>query len=238
MKRSNIKGWLFAGLCLLLPLCVWAQSSTQPTRAFDSDRLEEFREQRRFIYAEEPPPSDMENWLQRVLFYLWRNLSLVFYGEADPEFTVIFYIVLTAILVFAIYRLAGVDARGIFLSRKNTDIDYLVEEEDIHQINFEAEIAEARDRQEYRKAIRLTYLYSIKLLSDAALIQFVPGKTNYEYQQELASETELAAPFQRLSRIFAYAWYGNFGVQAEDAKEAYEHLHPLLKMRGEVVHEK
>jgi len=225
------------GWWLIAPQLLWAQTASDPGRQFDGDKLEEFRSQRRFTYAEEPPPSEIDSWLERVLYYLWRNLNLFFYGEADPEFTVIFYVVLTAILVYAIYRLAGVDARGIFVSRKGADIDYLVEEEDIHQIDFEAAIAEARDRQEHRKAIRLTYLYAIKLLADGGLIKFIPGKTNYEYQQELAAQDALAPSFQQLSRLFAYAWYGNFGVEPQDAEEAYTHLQPLFVLREEVPHE-
>ena len=51
----------------------------------------------------------------------------------------------------------------------------------------------------------------LKKLADQDLINWKPGKTNHEYQQELESK-EIRPSFGDLSYYFEYAWYGDFPI--------------------------
>jgi hypothetical protein len=58
-------------------------------------------------------------------------------------------------------------------------------------------------------AIRFVVLETIKQFDDQKKIKFIPGKTLYEYQQEV-SEEEIKVPFSEICYIYEYIWYGNF----------------------------
>ena len=64
---------------------------------------------------------------------------------------------------------------------------------------------------DWRLAIRLKYLQTLKLLSDEHLIEWEPYKTNHEYGNEIGSG-DLRLKFERISHYFDYAWYGEFQV--------------------------
>lgn len=233
MMRILFKGILFCLLLGNLPVTSHGQMEPQERRQLNEERLEEFRDQKRFNYLEEPSKATSNNLGQRFFRWLTNNLNRVGTRDANPAFEFLFFLVIAGILVFAIIVLVGMNGNGLFSSKGTKGFDFEVSEENIHQTDFEKAMAEARDRQDYRRAIRLGYLYSLKLLSDARLIAFQPGKTNYEYQQELQSQPEgptLGPTFENLSNTFAYAWYGNFPVALEDVDEMQSALRPLRNL--------
>ena len=88
---------------------------------------------------------------------------------------------------------------------------YQVFHENIHEMDFDTLIREATERNEYRLATRLVFLYALKILSDKQLIDFKPGKTNHDYVEELP-KGDLKTGLNELSFYFDYAWYGNFSI--------------------------
>lgn len=87
-----------------------------------------------------------------------------------------------------------------------TDID-----EDISQLDFGEKIRKAREDQDFRLAIRWLYLKQLFLLNEKNRIVWQPHKTNMDYAAELSS-TPLKQPFRELSRIYEYAWYGDYPI--------------------------
>lgn len=217
--------------CLALTGSGYAQEGgAENLTSFDQEKLESLREESRFKYYEEPPKGEFSSIPRRLFRQFMRNLSGVFNGTANPLFTIIFYMVLAAIFIFVIIKLLNIDAGGFLKNSGRDEADYEVAEENLHEINFEEAIQAAMANAEYRRAIRLVYLFSLKLLTDKEVIDFVPGKTNYEYQQELGNNQALLEPFQGLSHIFAYAWYGNFEVSQDDTQQAYGYLSPIKNL--------
>jgi hypothetical protein len=76
-------------------------------------------------------------------------------------------------------------------------------------MDFEKLIQEASDKNDFRLATRLIFLYALKILSDKHLIEFNPGKTNHDFVEEL-HVADLKTGLNELSYYFEYAWYGNF----------------------------
>jgi hypothetical protein len=125
-------------------------------------------------------------------------------------------VVVGFLLYFIVKYLLGKNGSFIF-GKKNKKLDITEKElhENIHEINFPESIAQFENNGEYRSAIRYQFLYILKKLSDRKIIVWNPEKTNKDYVAEL-KEQHLKNEFSKLSYIFDYVWYGEFGIDKED----------------------
>ena len=98
-------------------------------------------------------------------------------------------------------------------SSKNK-LPYEVEEDTIYGVDFSGGIADALSRSDYREAVRLLYLQTLKRLSDAARIEWQPYKTPTQYLYEV----RLPA-FRQLTNHFLQVRYGNFEATEELFRE-------------------
>ena len=89
--------------------------------------------------------------------------------------------------------------------------------EDIFTINYEKEIQKAVDARNYRLAVRLWYLRTLKELSSRNIIDYRHEKTNNDYVNSLFGG-RFYRDFFRLTRNFEYTWYGQFDL----SEQAYE----------------
>jgi hypothetical protein len=94
------------------------------------------------------------------------------------------------------------------------DVNAEITEEDLFSIPFENEIRNAVMAGNFRLAIRLWYLRTLRELTDKNLIRYGHEKTNTEYLDELFN-TKYYKEFRKLTRNFEYAWYGKFELTAE-----------------------
>jgi len=89
--------------------------------------------------------------------------------------------------------------------------------EDIFLMNYDKEIAKAVKAENYRLAIRLWYLYTLKELAQRNVIDYRHEKTNSDYVNAL-SGSSYYRDFFRLTRNFEYTWYGQFPLTEEGYK--------------------
>ena len=94
---------------------------------------------------------------------------------------------------------------------QSTGLDYENLVENIHEIDFDTAVDEAVSLRNFRLAIRLLYLQTLKHLSDTGHIDYKPDKTNRQYVYELANSS-LQPDFERLTRQFEFVWYGDFSI--------------------------
>ena len=92
------------------------------------------------------------------------------------------------------------------------------EVENIFEIDFEKEIRKATEEKDFRRAIRMIYLHTLRLLADANCISYQIDKTNSAYLFQLRGSV-FYQPFFRLTRGFEYAWYGHFPVDEQQFSE-------------------
>lgn len=89
--------------------------------------------------------------------------------------------------------------------------------------DFEKLTNEAESKEEYRLAIRYYYLWLLKKLTNAEVIDYDVEKTNSDYYNEIVSE-DIKTQFSYTSYLYNYIWYGEFEVSKLDfdkAKSAY-----------------
>ena len=195
----------------------------------DQKLLEDFRSDNDYNYSNEPLPS--ENPVAKWLKWFFKKLSDLFSGGSFDSFWQ--YVIMAAgagLLLFLLYKAKVLDY--VFPSRKVTEAsEYVVGQENIHEINFEEAVANALDRRDFRLAIRLQYLKILKLLSTKELINWRPNLTNQEYVQQL-EKYPYHADFVQLTRYFEFAWYGDFQIDESGFKEMKEFSASFQKKIG------
>lgn len=86
-----------------------------------------------------------------------------------------------------------------------------------------AALEEARQRGDYREAIRLLYQLSLRYLALGGKVNVLPEKTNWDYVDEI-SERSTAEDFAKLTMVFEHMWFG----KAEASAERYAVYAPLF----------
>ncbi len=184
-------------------------SSLIDTRSFDQEKLEKLKADPDMDYGRSPAAINL--W-ERFKIWLSKLFSRLLTAVDNANWFNILLIILAIIgLVYVILRLLKVDAFTMFYAGKKTPVAYGVLDEDIHAMDFDKLIREALTKKEFRLAIRLLFLQSLKLLADKHHILWQPGKTNHDYLDELAAQ-QLKTGFNELNFYFEYAWYGNFTI--------------------------
>jgi hypothetical protein len=118
------------------------------------------------------------------------------------------------VIIVVVMMILKVDAFKILYGGGDGKLKSQVLDENIHEMDFDQLIKEAVNDQDYRRGIRLLFLYALKILSDKHVIHWELGKTNHEYVAEV-KEKDLKHGLHDLSFYFDYAWYGNFSITAE-----------------------
>ncbi|MEI6346307.1 MAG: hypothetical protein WCP69_00045 [Bacteroidota bacterium] len=149
----------------------------------------------------------------------WDNIKMFFYKILRKIFYKLFGINVTesaSNIIFWFLIILIISGLGLLLFkfRKQllTDSGILFSDESeiyIEKVNYNEKYDEAYQNLDYKMAIRYVVLETIKQFDDQKKIKFIPGKTLYEYQQEV-SEEEIKVPFSEICYIYEYIWYGNF----------------------------
>jgi hypothetical protein len=188
-------------------------SSRLELRDFDQQKIQQYKAEKEFLY-EEAGRIDLSYW-DRFWRWFWR----LFDGVVSNEYSggILKYLVMllaAGLIVFAVIKFAGLDLKIFSGKAKAIDVPYSESPDNIHEINFNEEIDKAVVAANYRLAVRLFYLKSLKLLNDRALIDWQPEKTNQTYIGEL-TDPDKKTSFTALTRQFEYIWYGEFFIDRE-----------------------
>ncbi len=218
-KRINVLCLLFVVYLPLgatpadTPLRIQHDTVKLQSRSFDRKILEEFKSNPDYQYGR---PRQGLTLLQRVMIWIAMALGWLFQFLTKTVLgQIIFYGLCASLILYVVLKLLNIDARDLFFrSRSSSRIDFKLAEESIHELEFEKLIDEALRRKAYRDAVRLVFLFSLKKLSDADLIQWMPGKTNDEYMTELKQHPSKRR-LQELRYYFDYAWYGHFEINEQ-----------------------
>lgn len=190
-------------------------------RTVSAGKLQEWKKSKDFNYSRN---SEGLSVLQRLRMQILYWLSEFFSNRHRANaFWLIVLLLCMAIVAFAVYKLTGMGAGGIFERNNKKNISYEDGEENIHEINFEDAISNAEKNKDLRLAIRFHYLKLLKYLSDKGSILWKPNKTNHDYIIEM----EHAPAFIQLTNEFEYVWYGEREV---DEKE-YEEVKKLFEQQ-------
>ncbi len=143
--------------------------------------------------------------------------------------TALVWILVIGVIVYVLVKLV-LNKDSFLFSRSKKKMspgDLVQEDEDIAATNWEALLQQATNNNDLRMAVRYSYMWLLQMLQHHELIKYRIDKTNYEYVTEL-NETDYKQPFKQLSRMYEYAWYGQF-TPSDTAYTAYASLFNNVK---------
>jgi hypothetical protein len=188
-------------------------SAAVTARSFDDGRIQELKDDPALQYKD--PGTVGESLWDRVISFLKQLFASIFRNAVSTNWgRAITLLVGFGLVIVIILTILRVNAFRIFYSGEGAStIRYGALDENIHEMDFEKLIREAAARNDHRVAVRLIFLYALKILSDKGLVHWEQGKTNHDYLTEL-KDAELHEGFHALNYYFEYAWYGNFNINA------------------------
>lgn len=137
-------------------------------------------------------------------------------------FDYLFFLIAVAIFLAAIVYFMASNKVGFFAREAvNTTADVTIENigENIFALQYKDLLQKALKENNYRLAVRIMYLQTLKLLNDRGLIQFQPELTNIDYLIQLKSSDKYRQ-FALITNHYEYVWYGKFEV----TKEVYDKI--------------
>ena len=205
-------------LCLICINCFSQQqvkTDTLPVeaRSFNPEDLKSIKSDNDFNYDryKEPPRSLWDRFWSWVWFQVSQLLSTK--GGRTTVWTVLIIIGI-AVITFFVMKVMGMKDGGLFGRSSRDHLNYTISSDDINAISFEDAIRQAIDSSNFRLAIRLLYLQSLKKLSDRGYINWQLNKTNTDYLYE-TSDKNWHSLFSSLTHNFEYTWYGETPVNQE-----------------------
>ena len=195
-------------------------SSATTVRSFSPEKIKAYNADKDFQYNryKEPPKS---LW-QRFWEWFWNKIEDMLSTEGGATaFKTVFILLAVVVIGFFIYRLTGMDKASLFKRNTGDVSGYSITDEDIHSINFDQAIELAIQNNNYRLAVRLLYLQSLKRLTDKHLINWQLNKTNIAYVQELQG-SRYQHSFSNLTLQFESNWYGDMPIDTAEFDAVHE----------------
>lgn len=156
------------------------------------------------------PDINVVRWLgMQMQKLLGKLFGTRFAQEYSGVVLVCIAILILLLLLWFIYK----KRPELFMRSKRNKLAYTVHEDTIYGVDFGQEIDRSLAQSNYREAVRLLYLHTLKQLSDAGQIDWQLYKTPTEYIYELKPEP-VRAPFRNLTHLFLRVRYGNFEATA------------------------
>ena len=190
------------------------------TLSCDTARLAHWQNNPSYDYNRElqAPELDLYRWLSMQLMkFLEKIFGSRFAAEYTEPILILIFILIVLLLVWFLYR----KRPELFMRAGKKVIAYTVHEDTIYGVDFQAEIAMALSRGDYKEATRLLYLQTLKILSDKEIIDWQLYKTPTQYIYEVKPETR-REPFRDLTNRFLRVRYGNFEATEQIFNEMKE----------------
>ncbi len=154
-------------------------------------------------------------------------------GSGPSGWTILIFLILAAFIVLVILHVTKSGANSLFSgkARQQENVDATLEDVNIHAIDFDAQIRDALGRNDFRLAVRLWFLRTLKSLSDKELLHWQIDKTNSDYYYELGG-TNYQKEFGEVSNVYDHIWYGEFHIDESSYKTAEE---KFKNLSGKIV---
>lgn len=162
------------------------------------------------------PEINLMEWLGKQFGEFLRK---IFGSRFADEYSGLILICIATLILLSILWFIYEKRPELFMRSRKNALVYAIEEDTIHGVDFQGGMDEALSRRDYRSAVRLLYLQTLKRLSDEGCIDWQLYKTATQYIYEVRT-----APFRELTNHFLRVRYGNF-----EATEALFHTMRALQ---------
>jgi hypothetical protein len=130
------------------------------------------------------------------------------------------------ILIFIVYNIVRLMLKPSDRKVSKALTENEIDPEVLPVENLELLLKEAVSNNDFRSAVRYSYLITLRNLSDKKLIQRAKDKTNFDYINEL-SKYQFLNIFREITRAFEMTWYGEI-TPGEDAYRNFENKFIIL----------
>lgn len=204
------------------------------TIRYNTAKIAEYQADARYDYNSQLQMSDVgltdiiRQWLAHILRRLLRNAA----DETIYSLTGWILIgLIVLIIAFVVYFIWKKHPSLFTREKKMPGLPYDVEEENIYGVDFEKELSEALASNDFRSAIRIMYLQTLRFLADKEWIDWRIFKTPTEYLYEL-KPVVLRPAFRDFTNRFLQVRYGNYQATPE-LFDAMRELQRQIREGGE-----
>ncbi|HYK47998.1 MAG TPA: hypothetical protein VEV83_22625 [Parafilimonas sp.] len=152
----------------------------------------------------------------------------------QPWFNQMLWLIIISIFIAAIIYFLVQNKINLFAKEslaRTTETFGDDENGDIFRLQYSELLRRAEHEQNYRSAVRLLYLQTLKLLAETGHIQYQQDYTNLQYVQQL-SKSSLYGNFFTVTRHYEFVWYGKFEI----SKALYEKVkNDFLTLQNKVA---
>ena len=198
-------------------------TSPTDTLVCDAAQLARWQSDPAYNYNREliAPEINLFEWINRQFGEFLRE---IFGSRFADEYSELILVCIAVVILLLVSWFVYKKRPELFMRSGKRTLPYTVEEDTIYGVDFPEGINEALSQRNYREAVRLLYLQTLKQLSDAGRIEWQPYKTATQYLYEV----RLPA-FRQLTNHFLQVRYGNF--------EATEELFRTMRALQEEIEE-
>jgi hypothetical protein len=184
----------------------YRETEPQPDRRIVSkEKLEEMRKHKGMWYVNvEPEKNEPKKPVRGTYIPITKRTWFQ---------TFLWILIIASFAACLMIYLAG-NRVGLFRRRSKENEEGQHDEEmpeDIFAINYEREIEKCEREGNFRMAVRLQFLRTLKKFAERNIIAYSQEKTNFDYLVQMHPTTYYAG-FSRVTRAYEYTWYGKFSI--------------------------
>lgn len=193
-------------------------TSSADTLVCDTTQIAVWQSDALYDYNREliTPEVNLMEWIGKQFGEFLRK---IFGSRFADEYSGLILLCIATLILLSILWFIYEKRPELFMRSRKNALAYAIEEDTIHGVDFQGGMEEALSRCDYRSAVRLLYLQTLKRLSDDGRIDWQLYKTATQYIYEVRT-----APFRELTSHFLRVRYGNF-----EATEALFHTMQALQ---------
>lgn len=189
---------ILAFLILLVPVL----SQDEAERSYDRQELSKLNTMKSFDYDRDIPPPD------NLLLDLLAGIARLFFWLFSNVFGYIILIGLLVLLIWIILKNTSLSKSGLSHKENPEHAVIINTKEELVLTDFDLMIREALANNDFRLAIRFSFLKALQILEKTERIAWKKEKTNHDYLSELESKDR--SSYDRLLLVYEYTWYGEF----------------------------
>lgn len=179
-------------------------TSPADTLVCDTAQIAIWRSEGLYDYNREliTPELNLFDWIGKQFGELLRK---IFGSHFAEEYSAIILISIAILILLLLVWFVYKKRPELFMRSRKSVLPYHIAEDTIYGVDFQGGIADALSRLDYREAVRLLYLQTLKQLSDEGRIDWQLYKTPTQYMYEVRMSA-----FRDLTNHFLRVRYGNF----------------------------
>lgn len=185
-------------------------SSEVNVRQPDPDRIELYKNDPDFIYDEAAPEESIIGIIIREIFRFLDDL--LGEGTGNVVMRTLFILALIGVAYLILSQMLSGQIKSALTGQSASEDVRFSRDPDSHtREDLDRMIEAAINSGNYREGVRLLYQKTLKELNTAGMIEWSPNKTNHDYLYEISAHP-LSESFSKLTRIYEYTEYGDFGI--------------------------